>query len=127
MRRGMTLIETSALITIAGIILGGGVGVIRSLHRLASADTAAGTRAEQACALLRRDLAAGTAGVDGRSLRIVRGDGRATVWSRDGGSLLRDGRILAGVSAFAPAIVDGRACIDLTPAGLPPRRIEDWR
>lgn len=123
----MTLVETAALLSVAGIILGGGLGVIRSLHRLAAADSAAGTRAEQACSLLRRDLAAGSPSVDDGALRIVRGDGRATVWSREGGSLLRDGRIVASIETFVPASDGSRVYIDLTPAGLPPRRIEDWR
>lgn len=124
MRRGSTLVELAALLGVSGVVIAGGIGVIRPLHRLASADAGAGTRAEQACALLRRDLAAGGARIDGAAVRIARGDGPETVWAVEDGHLLRNGRILLPVVAFAPTTRAGLFSIDITPTDLPARRIE---
>lgn len=116
--------ELVALLGVSAIVLTGGIGVIRPLHRLADADAGAGTRAEQACAVLRRDLAAGGARIDGAVLRIARPHRTETVWAVEDGCLLRDGRILLTVTAFTPDMRDGLVSIDITPSGLPARRIE---
>lgn len=126
MRRAATLIEMAAVIAIAGLILAAaGTGMGR-LRRLADADVQLGTRAELACARLRRDLALGPSRWRDGELRIAAGT-TEVVWLVEGGQLLRDGCLQVAVRGFAAETLPGGVAVTVIPPGLPPRRIEGWR
>jgi len=117
-RRGATLVEMAALIAIGAIVLAGAGEALVQLRRLAGTESGNGLRAEQACLRLRRDLAGGEAAWQDGALRIAR-PGGTVLWRVEDGQLLRDGRLQVAVTAFAA----GEGGVELTPRGLPPRRI----
>jgi hypothetical protein len=128
MNRGSTLIEMTVMLFIAGLICASAYEGLVRLRRLAAVDPLVGTRAEQACALLRRDLAGGQARRAGAELHVPAGAGRpAVVWQVEDGQLLRDGRLQVAVSAFSVEEADGVVAVMLTPSGLSGRRIEGLR
>lgn len=123
MRHGSTLMEMLAMLMVAGLIFTGAFEVLGRLQRMAGADATLGARAEGACDLLRRDLAAGPATVAGGELRIAHG-ASTVVWHAADGALQRDGRLLLSPAAFTLEERGGQVLAVVTPAGLPPRRIE---
>lgn len=128
MNRGSTLIEMTAMLFIAGLICASAYEGLVRLRWLAAVDPLVGTRAEQACAQLRRDLAGGQARRAGAELHVPAGAGSpAVVWQVEDGQLLRDGRLQVAVSAFSVEEADGIVAVVLTPSGLPGRRIEGLR
>ena len=116
---GMTLIEMSAIIALSGTLLGGTFGVLSRLQRIASADTARGTRAELACAQLRRDLVTGPVTAIPGGVQIG-----ALKWRLVDGQLLRGERQMLGVSRFDLTTAAGRQTVTIVPVGLPARHIE---
>ncbi|MEK7412963.1 MAG: hypothetical protein AAB263_06575 [Planctomycetota bacterium] len=125
-RRGTTLIEIGAMLLIASIAFSGAFAVLTRLQHVASDDHPDGTRAEQACALLRRDLSAGTVRREGANLHIAIKNSDI-MWSSNAGELLRNDRILLHAATFTVVEADGRLTVTITPTGLPPRRIEVQR
>jgi hypothetical protein len=107
------------------ILAAAGTGMSR-LRRLADADVQLGTRAELACARLRRDLAVGPACWQDGELRIAAG-ATVVVWRVEAGQLLRDGCLQVAVRGFAAESLPGGVAVTVTPPGLPSRRIEGWR
>ncbi len=128
MRRGSTLVEMTAMIGIAALLFAGAFEALTRLQRLATADPQLGTRAELACAQLRRDLATGQARRAGAALQVSPAPGRSAVlWQVEDGQLVRDGRLQLAVTAFTVEEDAGGVTVALTPAGLPARRIEGPR
>lgn len=126
--RGSTLVEMAAILSIAAVVFTGAFEGLTKLQRLAAVDPLIGTRAELACALLRRDLAAGRAQCLGAELHIsAEGGGPAIVWMVEDGQLVRNSRLQVAVSKFAIEQIDGGLAVTITPLGLPGRRIEGLR
>ena len=122
-RRGMTLLELSALIGISSLVLGGVGAVLGRLQRLAAADRGNGVRSELACDQLRRDLAGGVPRPAADGLDVQRGP-RGIRWRLAAGELQRDGRPMLAATAFTAATADGWLVVTIAPRGLPARRIE---
>ena len=127
MRRGATLIEMTTMIAIAVALFSSSIAGVHALQRFAAVDPSLGSRAEQACGLLRRDLARGRAEHVGDELRIAVSAEQTVVWRVADGHLLRNERLLLPVEACTVAISDGVLSLMVTPRGLPPRRIEAAR
>lgn len=124
MRRGYTLIEMTAMLAIASVVLASAFEGLTRLQRLAASDPGVGQRAEQACLQLRRDLALGRAQRDGAGLRVSGAGPAGILWLVEDGHLVRDGRLQVAVSAFSVEDSGSGVIVHLTPVGLPRRRIE---
>ena len=114
-RRGFTLIELMAHLTVLGLILGLGHTLLLEMMRSARPPTHAPLLVDLACDRLRRDLRAGAVEVEGG---LIAGGHR---WSQNG---QRDGADRPGIAALAWVQRDTTWIVTVTPQVGKPRFIE---